>query len=78
MAAYDYNFYKPVTDSTQNSTTRKDIICDCTGTTYQKIQQLIDDGASSLDEIANATGATTGCASCDILVLELLEDSQSS
>ena len=56
----------------------QNIICDCTGTTYQKVQQLIDDGASSLDEIADVTGATTGCSSCDILVLELLEDSLSS
>ena len=50
------------------------IICDCTGTTYKKVQQLIDDGADSLETISDATGVCTGCASCDILVMELLDD----
>jgi len=57
----------------QKPTTREDIICDCTGTTREKVQQLIDDGADSLDAISDATGACTGCASCDILVMEMLE-----
>lgn len=57
----------------QIQTTQEDIICDCTGTTRAKVQQLIDDGADSLDAIADATGACTGCASCDILVMEMLE-----
>lgn len=51
----------------------KHIICDCTGTTYQKVHQLIDDGATTLDEISDVTGACTGCGSCDILILEMLE-----
>lgn len=50
------------------------VLCDCTGTTYKKVQQLIDDGANSLEKISNATGVCTGCASCDILVIELLEN----
>lgn len=57
----------------QNTTEKEDIICDCTGTTRAKVQQLIDDGADNLDAIADATGACTGCASCDILVMEMLE-----
>jgi len=52
---------------------RDDVIGDCTGTTKAKIQQLIDDGADSLDQISTATGACTGCGACDILVLEMLE-----
>jgi len=52
---------------------RDDVICDCTGTTKAKIQQLIDDGADSLDQISTATGACTGCGACDILILEMLE-----
>ncbi|NQY26282.1 MAG: (2Fe-2S)-binding protein [Piscirickettsiaceae bacterium] len=52
---------------------KEDIICDCTGTTYKKVQQLIDDGATTLDEISDATGVCTGCGACDILVLEMLE-----
>ena len=61
------NKYKMMTD------TEEDIICDCTGTTCQKVQQLIDDGATTLDEVADATGVTTGCGACDILVVEMLE-----
>jgi len=53
-----------------------EIICDCTGTTYGKVYQLIDEGKGSLDQIADATGACTGCGSCDILVLEVLETRQ--
>jgi len=55
-----------------NNNNRDDVICDCTGTTKAKIQQLIDNGANSLDQISSATGACTGCGACDILVLEIL------
>jgi len=59
--------------SNNNSNSKTDIICDCTGTTYQKVQQLIDDGADSLEQISDTTGACTGCGACDILVLDMLE-----
>ena len=49
-----------------------DVICDCSGTTKAKIRQLIDDGADSLDKISRATGACSGCGSCDVLVSEML------
>ena len=51
----------------------KDIICTCTGTTKEKVKQLIDNGADSLDKISSATGANTGCGSCDVLILDLLK-----
>ena len=51
----------------------EDIICTCTGTKKEKIKQLIANGADSLDKISSATGANTGCGSCDVLILELLE-----
>jgi NAD(P)H-nitrite reductase large subunit len=50
-----------------------DIICTCTGTTKEKIEQLIANGADNLDKISSATGANTGCGSCDVLIQELLE-----
>ncbi|PHS27512.1 MAG: (2Fe-2S)-binding protein [Methylophaga sp.] len=53
---------------------RKDIICSCTGTTKQKILQLIDDGATDIAKISSATGAMTGCASCDVLIIDLLKE----
>ncbi|MFW5450872.1 MAG: (2Fe-2S)-binding protein [Methylophagaceae bacterium] len=48
------------------------IICDCSGTTKSKIEQLIDDGKDNLDLISRATGAVSGCGSCDILIMEIL------
>ncbi|MCF6250362.1 MAG: (2Fe-2S)-binding protein [Methylococcaceae bacterium] len=53
--------------------TQEQIICTCTGTTKEKIEQLIDKGADNLNKISSATGACTGCGSCNILILELLE-----
>ncbi|PHS30444.1 MAG: (2Fe-2S)-binding protein [Methylophaga sp.] len=53
---------------------KKDIICVCTGTTKQKIIQLIENGATDIDKIASATGATTGCASCDVSIIELIDE----
>jgi len=73
MTAYFSWLYLSIfmTNTTQ---VKNDVICDCTGTTRTKVQQLIDDGANDLDQIADATGACTGCGSCDILILEMLED----
>lgn len=54
--------------------TPEEIICDCSGTTKSKIHQLIDDGKNSFEKIASATGAGTGCGSCDVLIMEILAD----
>lgn len=52
---------------------QEEIICTCSGTTKGKIKQLIANGADNLDKISSATGANTGCGSCDALILEILE-----
>ncbi|MFW5426820.1 MAG: (2Fe-2S)-binding protein [Methylophagaceae bacterium] len=57
---------------------KKDIICFCTGTTKQKVIQLIEDGATDIAKISSATGAVTGCAGCDVSIMELLEEHASS
>ncbi|WP_428354912.1 (2Fe-2S)-binding protein [Methyloprofundus sp.] len=57
-----------------SDTQQETIICTCTGTSREKIEQLIAKGADTLDKIESATGANTGCGSCDILILELLTD----
>ena len=53
--------------------TKDAIICPCSGTTYQKIANLLANGVTTLEDIANITGATTGCGSCDYLVLDLVK-----
>lgn len=52
----------------------EEIICDCSGTTKSKIHQLINDGKDSFDKISRATGAGSGCGSCDVLIMEILAE----
>jgi len=53
-----------------------DIICGCTGTTKEKITQLIQSGTSKLTEIADKTGATTGCGACDVNISDFIKQHQ--
>jgi NAD(P)H-nitrite reductase large subunit len=55
-----------------NRTPKEPPICCCTGTTQTKIEQLIANGVNTMQGIANATGATTGCGSCDYEIMSLL------
>lgn len=52
---------------------KKDVICFCTGTTKQKVLQLIADGATDIAKISSATGAVSGCAGCDVSIMELID-----
>jgi len=54
---------------------KQKVICTCTGTTEEKVAQLIAKGMDTLDDIANATGASTGCGSCDITIIEIIDSS---
>jgi len=62
--------YKTMTNS---SSDQEKIICTCSGTTETKVNQLIAKGFDDLDKIASATGASTGCGSCDTIILDLLK-----
>jgi len=41
-----------------------EIICDCTGTTREKIQQLVAQGFD-IEAISRKTGVNTGCGGCE-------------
>ncbi len=56
-----------------NQEEQNEIICDCTGTTKEKILSLIKQNAN-LDKISSATGACTGCGSCDITIMNLIAE----
>jgi len=59
---------------TTNETNKTDdIICGCTGTTKEKITQLMQSGSSTLDDIVSKTGATTGCGSCDVTIVDFIK-----
>lgn len=47
-------------------------VCQCTGTSKGKICYAIAQGAQSLEQVSNTTGAGTVCGSCKPLVMDLL------
>lgn len=55
-------------------TIEQKVICSCSGTTEVKIKQLIENGKDNLDDIASATGASTGCGSCDAAILDIIAE----
>jgi bacterioferritin-associated ferredoxin len=53
-----------------------EVMCDCSGTTREKIKSLIDQGIDTLDGISRKTGAVSGCGSCDWDITELIAEHQ--
>jgi len=53
----------------------REIICTCTQTTCGRINECIRQGCSSVEDVANKTGATRVCGGCKPLVRELLGQS---
>ncbi|WP_119628323.1 (2Fe-2S)-binding protein [Methylocaldum marinum] len=53
---------------------KKNVICRCSGTTTERIKQLVDQGVSDLDGLSRATGACSGCGACDTDILALLAE----
>ena len=41
------------------------IVCDCFGVTNGKIREAVYEGATTLQEVADKTGAGTGCGACN-------------
>lgn len=58
--------------SEQNNELMSEIICSCSGTTQQQIQDLLDQGVANLDRISRITGACSGCGSCEPEILALI------
>ena len=40
------------------------IVCTCTGATCGRIREAVNSGATTLEEIQEATGASTVCGGC--------------
>ncbi|MBS3955483.1 MAG: (2Fe-2S)-binding protein [Methylomicrobium sp.] len=56
-----------------NTDKKRGIICHCTGTTEEKIKELIDSGFDSLDKLSRNTGACSGCGACETSITDMLE-----
>ena len=41
-----------------------DIVCNCMGITKGMIKEAVENGATTLDEVMEATGAATICGAC--------------
>ena len=48
-----------------------EIACHCSGTTKEKIKEMVENQLTDLDDISRKTGVCSGCGSCEALVLEL-------
>ena len=49
------------------------VVCNCLGVTNDMIKEAVDAGASTLEEVQNATGAGTVCGVCIDDVERLVE-----
>lgn len=47
-------------------------ICHCSGTTAAQIKAYADKGVTHLEAVSRATGACSGCGSCEEAVMALL------
>lgn len=50
------------------------IVCSCLGVTNGMIKEAVDAGASTLEEVQNATGAGTACGACNDDIERLVEE----
>ena len=41
------------------------IVCECFGVTNGQIKEAVENGATTLEEVAEKTGAGTGCGTCN-------------
>ena len=53
---------------------RDEIVCNCMGVTAGEIQDAIEGGASTVEEVQEATGAGTVCGGCLEEIQMLVEE----
>lgn len=51
-----------------------DIVCNCFSITKKEIEDAIDAGAKTVDEVGERTNAGTGCGGCKPLIEEILKE----
>lgn len=49
-------------------------VCHCMDVTYEEIKKAIENGAKTVDDIKEATGASTGCGGCEEEVQAILDE----
>ena len=41
------------------------VVCECFGVTNGQVKEAVDNGATTIEEVTEATGAGTGCGACN-------------
>jgi bacterioferritin-associated ferredoxin len=50
------------------------IVCHCRRITDRQIRKMVQNGATSVGQVARACGAATGCGGCATIVHEIVND----
>lgn len=50
------------------------IVCHCRRVTDRQIRKMVQEGATSVGQVARACGAATGCGGCATIVHEIVQD----
>jgi bacterioferritin-associated ferredoxin len=50
-------------------------VCVCHGITHRQVEEAVDRGATSLEELSATLGVATGCGTCAAFTQELLSKS---
>ncbi|MBT7736748.1 hypothetical protein HN709_03590 [Candidatus Peregrinibacteria bacterium] len=67
------NYFKETDQDERYRKATETVICSCRHVTDSDIEDLIQNGKTSYDEISSITGAGTGCGSCKNNVKEFIE-----
>jgi bacterioferritin-associated ferredoxin len=67
-------YVRGLTLNNVDSNNKKDFICHCSGTTKEKIKELMENGIADLDSISRLTGASAGCGACEPAISDLLAE----
>ena len=49
------------------------VICYCSGSTRQQLEDLIRQGVDNLERLSRITGACSGCGGCEYDITQLLQ-----
>ena len=63
----------PDAGGTENQMSPESTVCHCAGVTMGRITDVVEEGASTVEEVSCATRASTGCGGCRAAVARIIE-----
>lgn len=52
------------------------VVCFCKKVTYGQIMEAVNNGADTVEKVAEATGATVGCGGCKGKVQDIIDSAK--